>query len=96
MPSAFNLLFFLILCSHRFLYESAMCSGEIALKNNHYYYYYLRCNTNNLLNNFNKNGNNKICKSLKVTNCNLHFVFLYVLFPVSMACSVMFFEGHFH
>ena len=23
-----------------FLYEGAMCSGEIALKNNHYYYYY--------------------------------------------------------
>ena len=24
--------FFLILCSHHFLYERAMCSGEIALK----------------------------------------------------------------
>ena len=32
--------FFLILCSHHFLYETAMCSGEIALKDNHYYYYY--------------------------------------------------------
>ena len=32
--------FFLILCSHHFLYEWAMCSGEIALRNNHYYYYY--------------------------------------------------------
>ena len=31
--------FFLILCSHNFSYKSAMCSGEIALKNNHYYYY---------------------------------------------------------
>ena len=28
--------FFLILCSHHFLYERAMCSGEIALKNNNY------------------------------------------------------------
>ena len=31
--------FFLILCSHHFLYERAVLSGEIALKNNHYYYY---------------------------------------------------------
>ena len=29
--------FFLILCSRHFLYERAMCSGEIALRNNHYY-----------------------------------------------------------
>ena len=32
--------FFLIPCSHHFLYERAMCSGEIALSNSHYYYYY--------------------------------------------------------
>ena len=31
--------FFLILCSHHFLYERAMYSGEIPLKNNHYYHH---------------------------------------------------------
>ena len=35
MHSAFNLLVFVLLCSHIFYNERTMCSGEIALKNNH-------------------------------------------------------------
>ena len=41
MRSGFNLLVFPNSMFTPFLYESAMCSGEIALINNHYYYYYL-------------------------------------------------------
>ena len=38
--------FFLVICTHRFfyfIYERAMCSREIVLKNSHYYYYYYVC-----------------------------------------------------
>ena len=38
MRSAFNLLVFPNSMFTPFLYEGAVCSGEIALKNNHYYY----------------------------------------------------------
>ena len=41
MHTAFNLLVFLFYLHTVFLHEMALCSGEIALKNNHYYYYVL-------------------------------------------------------
>ena len=43
MHSAFDLLVFLIPCSHRFFGNGYVHSGEIAPRNNHHHYYYYHC-----------------------------------------------------
>ena len=51
MHSAFNLLVFFILCSHRLRkWKDYVLSGEIVLRNNNYYYYIL-CTIQTIVNN---------------------------------------------